>query len=84
MPTAPDRNDRMLAMTQECSPIVAFSRFIALTIAVAAGAWVVGYAYLVKIAAYPAAGFFTFKMAAGLLSVSFILCGLFRLRGFFK
>jgi len=61
-----------------------FNRFAALSIAVALGAWVVGYAYFVKIAGYPAVGFFTFKMAAGLLTVSFILCGLFRLRGFFK
>jgi len=57
--------DTMLAMTRVHSPLLALSRLVALTIAVAAVAWVVGYAYLVKIAGYPAAGFFTFKMATG-------------------
>jgi small-conductance mechanosensitive channel len=71
-------------MNQVKSSLLAISRLVALTMAVAAAAWVVGYVYLVKIAGYPAAGFFTFKMAAGLLTVSIILCGLFTLRGFFK
>lgn len=71
-------------MTQVKSPLLAISGLVALTIAVAAAAWVVGYAYLVKIAGYPAGRFFTIKMAAGLLTISIILCGLFRLRGFFK
>ena len=79
-----EHDDTMLAMTQVHSPLLALSRLVALTIGIAAAAWVVGYAYLVKIAGYSAAGFFTFKMAAGLLTVSFIQCGLFRLRGFLK
>jgi hypothetical protein len=47
-------------------------------------AWIVGYAYLVKIAGYPSGGFFTTRMALGLVVISFIAFVIFRLRGFFK
>jgi hypothetical protein len=52
-------------------------------VAIAAAAWAVGYLYLVKIAGYPAAGFFTLKMVFGLLAVSVTAYVIFRLRGFF-
>jgi hypothetical protein len=65
------------------SSLLGFSRLTTLTIAIAVGGWVVGYTYLIRIAGYPAAGFFTFKIVIGLLAVSFTTCVIFRLRGFF-
>jgi hypothetical protein len=60
-----------------------FGRLVSLSVAIAVAAWAVGYLYLVKIAGYPAAGFFSFKMVIGLLAVSVLACVTFRLRGFF-
>jgi hypothetical protein len=42
-------------------------RLVAVTLVVAVAAWVLSYAYLVKIAGYPCAGFFMLKMATGCL-----------------
>ncbi len=58
-----------------------FGKLITLSVAIAVAAWAVGYLYLVKIAGYPAAGFFTFKMVFGLLAASVTACVIFRLRG---
>jgi hypothetical protein len=44
-----------------------FANLLALSTAVAIVAWTVGYVYLVRIARYSAAGFFTFKMVIGVL-----------------
>ena len=54
--------------------LCAFGRLVALSVAVAIVACVVGYAYLVKIAGYPAVGFFSFKMVVVLLAVSLTVC----------
>jgi hypothetical protein len=59
-------------------------RLFALSTVVAIAAWVVGYTYLVKIAGYSAAGFFTVRMVVGLLLVSFTLCLIFSLPEFFQ
>jgi hypothetical protein len=58
----------------------ALGKWVGLSVAVAVAAWCVGYLYLVKVAGYPAAGFFTFKMLTGLLLLSFALCSIFWLR----
>ena len=51
---------------------------------VAAVAWLIGYGYLVKIAGFSAAGFFTFKMVIGIFLISLAMCLIFQLRGFFE
>jgi hypothetical protein len=60
-----------------------FGKLVALSVAITVAAWAVGYLYLVKIAGYPAAGFFSLKMVFGLLAASITACVIFRLRGFF-
>jgi hypothetical protein len=60
-----------------------FGKIVSLSVAIAVAAWGIGYLYLVKIAGYPAAGFFGFKVVIGLLSVSVTAWAVFRLRGFF-
>jgi hypothetical protein len=59
-------------------------RLAGLSIAFAATSWLVAYTYLVKIAGFPSAGFFTLKMLIGLLSLTFAITVMFRLRGFFR
>ena len=58
-----------------------FGKLVSLSVAIAVAAWAIGYLYLVKIAGYPAAGFFSFKMVIGLLAVSVTACVILRLRG---
>jgi hypothetical protein len=55
-------------------------KLLGLSVVVAGAVWCVGYLYLVKLAGYPAARFFTLKMLAGLVLLSFALSSIFWLR----
>ena len=71
-------------MSRSHSLLANIGRVAVLSVVIAVAAWLVGYTYLVKIAGYPSTGFFTLRMVLGLLAVSFALCAMFMLRGFFR
>jgi len=46
--------------------------------------WLTGYEYVVRLAKFPSAGFFTWKMESGLFAVSSAIFVVLKLRGVFK